>query len=55
MSRVRGDGQTVGEDSADDLDDHEQQAEHARDDQLPARPLVHVVGRTGFRGMTMKL
>jgi hypothetical protein len=36
-------------------DDHEEQAEHARDDQLPARPLVHVVGCGGLRRMTMKL
>lgn len=44
MSSVGGDGQAVGQHASHDLDDHEEEAEDAGNDQLPASALVDTAG-----------
>jgi hypothetical protein len=40
VGSVGGDGQAVGQHATDDLDDHEEEAEHTGDDELPPSALV---------------
>ena len=54
MSSVRRDGQTVGKNTTNDLDDHKEEAEDTGDDQLAAGTLVHVADWSVGR-VTMKL
>jgi hypothetical protein len=40
VGSVGGNGQAVGQHATDDLDDHEEEAEHAGNDELPSSALV---------------
>ena len=54
MSRVCGDGQAVGQHSTNDLNDHEEEAEHGRDYQLSSRTFIDVAAAE-FASVTMLL